>query len=424
MKLGYDPSEVDYRALTRAAFYTPMGRHSVYRHQIDWGARILMRGDPGTNKTSGARALAHSIRDCGWFAFDSTVGEAGCGLIPAVDLEAKMIRHYVADFIAENFVEGKPGLMLVDDILDFPQSLRPYLLGLILDKRLGSTWFDPQWRVFGALNEADDTAVGIDLATNAANRPCHIVWLGAPMPQWKSYILGLADEFEAVAVAEDPETLEDAGAIQDRIAANWQAQFRSSLRIVTGFVGGKGMKMLHNKPGCDDPQASHAWPSRRTWEFAARAHASGKLHGLTGNTAAAFIAGYVGGSAYLELAEYEEKMDLPDPAHFLDGQDDKGNAVSFTHQQYRIDRTAALMDACLPHLIPKDAPNRRARAERYFAFMLEVGTEALDSVAEVLVGTILKKSPELLGSTVAQKALAKCNPMLKSIDKAKQDSRR
>lgn len=412
---------VDYEALVWAAYFTPMGDHPVALKpqkghekideapmvpEEDWGQRLMWWGGPGGGKTSLKRRLAKKTGSR-FFALDSTMGEGALGAIPCPDPSAQVMRCWPVDFVA--FDPDEYGVFLVDDMTTFPPALQPYLLGMLQQKRIGSHHLPPRVRVFGAANEVVDAPGGWDLASSVANRVCHIPFPDPSVEDWCSWLIsgrgrrGAAAEIGSVVATRKEEK---------RVLAAWASAEAQAAGLIAGFSLAR--REFHRvQPPAGDPQASRAWCSPRTKEYAMLALASSYVHGLNEPTTDLLIAGYCGDAFAVEFAAYRKAMDLPNPLDFLDGK------AKFEHSNFRIDRTAALIQSCAAELSREDLPHRRERTVALWKFLDSVGNDSLDTVAEIVV-SVMYKLQLVTGFKEANGVLKKLRPMLDRIDGKKE----
>jgi hypothetical protein len=400
---------VEHEALLRATYYTPGTLHKTARTSDgkrvrNWGAPggVLLWGPPGGGKTSALERLADRVGGA-CFILDSTMGEGGLGATPVPDIERAVLRFLRADYF-ECFDES-PGVFGVDDMTTFPPALQPYLLGMLLNKRVGSHYLPPNVRVYGAANEPLDAPGGWDLAAAVANRCCHIEYPDAPIEDWCS---GLSTFFD---FHDDPI---DSAKEEKRVLQAWPSAYARAAGLMTGFSMAK--RELHRfKTDPNSPTASKAFYTPRTKAFAAIALASSYVHNLNDVTADVFVAGYVGEAFASEWSTWRKQQDLPDAAKVLDEED------TFEHNKYRIDRTAAFMHSCCSLLEPTSCPKRRERTKAFWSILDFIASDALDSVAQVVISR-LYKADLVQGYPEAKPVLKKLRPMLDATEQAQKAS--
>lgn len=396
----------DYEALALAAFYTPFGPHPAVPDEMDWGARVLWWGPPGGGKTSLHRRLSRRTASR-FFCLDSTMGEGALGAIPFPDAARKVAHFLKPDFM--EFGDDEAGTFLIDDMSTFAPALQPYLLGCMLDKRIGSSYLPPRVRVFGAANEPIDAPNGYDLAPAVANRPCHVNLPDAPIEEWCQYLIS-GGRFSSLYKKSGSNGVPHVDSLKEeaRVLKEWPSALAKASGLMAGFSLAK-REMHRVQPKMNDPAASRAWASPRTKEFATIALASSIVHGLNEATTDTFVGGYVGEAFAVEFGAYRREQDIPDAVAFMLGQ------VTFEHNVYRIDRTGALLQSCCAVLANENVPKRREMTKALYTFMNGVGDDALDTVAQVVIGS-LYNAQLVTNIPEAKPVLKRLRPMLDATD--------
>lgn len=390
---------VEYDALLHATYFTPGTLHeraktSDGKRKRNWGAPggVIFWGPPGGGKTSKLKQIAERVGgEC--FILDSTMGEGGLGATPVPDFKSGFLKFMPADFF--ELFEEAPGVFGVDDMTTFAPALQPYLLGMLLNKRIGSHYLPPDVRVYGAANEPMDAPGGWDLAPAVANRCCHIEWPDAPIEDWCT---SLSTMFEFNAETIDPVKEEK------RVMQAFPSAYARAAGAMSGFsLAKRELHRLLTDPA--NPNASKAFYTPRSKAFATIALASSFVHNLNEVTADVFVGGYVGEAFATEWSAWRKLQDLPDAASVLDGND------KFEHQAYRIDRTAAFMHSCCSLVEPSTCPKRKERVGAFWEILDTISMDALDSVAQVVVSRLYKANL-VMGFTEAKPVLKKLRPML------------
>jgi hypothetical protein len=258
------------------------------------------------------------------------------------------------------------GAVLVDEINCAAPAMPPYLLGLVLARRVGGHQLGNRVRTIAAANPPEEAAGGWDLALALSNRFGHMNWDKPSAEDWGAWVFGSIDD--EIEQAIDP--LEE----EARVTKAWGRHWATARALIVGFLRRKP-EMIHKQPELGNPQASRAWCSHRSWEMAMRAHASAHVHGLSVEETEDFVASFVGPGAAGELHTYQKKADLPDPADVLDGK------VEFKHNPKRIDRTFAVVNSCTVFVIDESmTENRDARLDKLFEILLKMSGDTVDVV--------------------------------------------
>jgi|6_EtaG_2_1085325.scaffolds.fasta_scaffold04337_2 hypothetical protein len=358
-----------------------------------WGLPILIEGEPGTGKTSRIRSevaepsalhletLIASIREpADFLGFPIPAGES--------------IKYAVAAW-AQEVVERGEGLVFLDELNTAPPAVQAALLRVVLDGVVGDVELPNRVRFMAAQNSTEDAAGGWDLAPPLANRFGHLKWDAPMVDDWSAWLTSTLDE-------DDGGTCISAEEQEAEVEKQWPEAWSRACGVVTGFLR-RRPELLHKMPAADDPARGKAWPSARSWENGTRAFASSIVHGLDADSRDSFVGAFIGMDAAYELISWMNEADLPDPIELLEGR------VEFAHDPYRLDKTTAVLNACIGFVAPEDAENREKRAEVLWCLLADIVDEAADLVlapAQKLAQARLTKSPK------ARKALAKLQPIL------------
>lgn len=417
---------VDYNRILFAAMFTPMGmsKHVDYKHEIDWGQRLMLLGPPGTGKTETIYALARQLGAMFYSFKPGAKGEGGVGAVPKPratrDGKGEVITYPPPDWVeAMNFdSDDRIGIVAVDEFTTADGRMQGAMLGGVQEKEWGSTHLRGRIRVIGMGNEVIDTPGGWDPAPSVANRFCWIPW---PVMDALEYGDMLLRDFKPVG---DPKPI-DARAIEDRVMEQWPAAWVSNASAVRAYL--RRIDKVHDQPGDDDPQRHRAWMSQRSLRSLTCALCAADIHGLNGEETAVMARGYVGEGAAREILEHRRTMALVDPYEFLDGK------AKFVHDPMRVDVTLTLLyatGAVLSAKVPKpadgDSPARRKelaelemqrlrRADVWWEFVGQNLKHGLaDPVADIAAEVMFKSG------LITRKA----DPVLKAINPIIEKNRR
>lgn len=321
--------------LLRALLLTPAGLDAA--GAIRWGLPALLWGPPGIAKSATVEALARRLGLPYEWLSPGHRGEGAFGVVPVPD--GGRLTYPSPDWTAPL---ARGGLVLVDELTSAPPALQPALLGLLHDLRIGSAVLPGACRVIAAANPVDSAAAGYDLPAPMANRCVHLRW-GLRLDAWTDWAAspagldqpdargGTAIVFEAAA---------EARAERERqILEAWPNALGLATARISGYLHARpGQLLMEPKPG--SPEASGAWPSPRSWDYARRCLAACQIHGLDEAARDTLLAGCVGEGVSLELGSWLDKADLPDADAVLDG------AVSWRPDPARPDVAYAVLAAC------------------------------------------------------------------------------
>ena len=376
--------------ILRAALFTPISEGR-------WGLPILFWSDPGEGKTSVIREV------CADYGLPCTVlspgemGEGAFGVIPVPD-KSGVIKYPPPEWTLAHDDAG--GVVFIDEMSSTPPALQPPLLGLLFARRIGGKTLSARTRVIGAANPPEVAAGGFDLAPPVANRCGHIDW-SAPTPdEHAAYMMS-----GSTGGRESTKKTFDAEAEEARVLAAWPDAWAWAVGLETAFL--RRRPGLKNKcPKAGDPKASKAWPSDRSWENATRALASARVNGLSEVVRDEFVTSFIGSGPANEWFAFIADSDLPDPSDVLDGK------VRFSHDRTRLDRTAAVLTACVSLVTPNGAARRAERVSALWSLFAELHEEK--SLGDVLVPPVFAMTRANLHAKEGRPLLAKMNNLLKA----------
>jgi len=392
--------------ILRAALFTPTSR--------GWGLPMLLWDVPGVGKTE---AILQLGRETGLYVEVLSPGErqeGAFGVTPVPEIRPfkypdgkivdRMILTYPPPEWTDNLLDaqGVPvGIVFVDETNTAPAALRPALMGLIHEKRIGAHFLGRRVRIFGAANPPELSAGGSELPAPVANRMGHLPWLQDNRPdvgEWTSWLLGSGADRHTEVV------LGSAASEEARVMENWGSPWAKARAVVAGYIKAVPDALL-KVPKLGDGKAGRAWCSPRSWENAARALSSGEVNGLEVGDAEEFVASFVGAGAASELFEYREKVDLPNPLDVMD------RVVKWAHDPDRIDRTEVTLNACATLLEDRKLDKRKDRAKVLWGILGEVVGEMADLCIRPM-GTLIDS--ELSQIPEARPVLAKMQPFVKA----------
>lgn len=344
--------------ILHAAFFTPL---------LDgtWGLPLLLWGPPGVAKTAMVRQLAKAY---GLHCEHLTPGERGEGAFGVTPVPVENGHGTVLEYPPPEWVralitddEEEAGIVFLDEINTAPPALQPALLGAVQERRIGGHKFGPRVRVLGAANPIGHAAGGWDLAAPVANRLGHVDWPCPDADVWGTWLLAGQEDLAPIDAAQE----------ETRVRYAWPNAFAKACGLAAAFVR-RRPELLHRMPSDGDPGQSRAWPSPRTWEYAARARAAAEIHGLNAIDADEFVTAFLGTGAAGEWATWIEQADLPEPSKVLDGE------TKWAHDPQRLDRTEAVLSSCAALVAPSEAFKRKDRSDKLWEILGDVMADAKD----------------------------------------------
>jgi hypothetical protein len=278
----------------------------------------------------------------------------------------------------DEFTGGR-GVLFLDELTTAPPALQPPLLGLFLARRIGGTRLPIGVRPIAAYNAPEDAAAGYDIPKPVANRFGHIKWDAGTVEDYAEHMMGVG----AGLRAEAPDATLDPATEEKRVLAAWSKAFSVAKGICLAYLS-RNPSDLHREPKSDDPQASRAWASRRTWEFTMRGMAAADVHGLSDVDRDILIHAFLGAGIGIQLAAFINEQDMPDPFDILDGK------VKFEHDPKRLDRSIAVLQSCTSIVAPKEAEKRDERGARLLVALNSVIDAGAKDVAFVPARTLAR----------------------------------
>ena len=369
--------------LLRAAMFTP-GPAGM------WGLPLLLWGQPGVAKTAVIRQLAHEYGMPIEVLSPACRGEGAFGVTP-VPADGRMT--YPRPDWTDRFAEAGRGIVFVDEIDLAATHYAGALLGMLQDRVLGSYQLGPGVRVFAAANPIEIAAAsgGWDLSAPAANRVGHIDWPCPDVKTWTDWLLG--NEIESVVI--DPSEEEA------NVMRAWPEAWGTARGIVAGFLSSHSTH-LHAMPPAGSSDTSKAYPTPRSWEYAARALASSIIFNLTEAERDELVGAFIGPGTAGELFTWYANASLPNSADLLDGK------VNWKHKVSRLDVTMAVFGSAVAVCTETaDASLRKKRSEVMWGLLAQASETSPDLIvipAKALVQAKLFSS--------AIKVLSKLQPLL------------
>lgn len=356
----YTPRDVE--RVMHAALFTP-------RADGRWGLVIVWKGPPGIGKSAAARRVSAQCRlELELLALGER-GEGALGVtpVPKIASTGEQVMSYPPPDWTLKFRNDTYGLVFVDEANQLPPALKPYILGLLLDARIGGAFLGRKVRIMGALNPPEISAGGWEMTPPEANRCGWLYWPVPSEESWGDWLMGGASSGAESKAQLNP------GEEEARVMAAWPSAFAKAGALVSNFVK-KFPDKLMKMPVVGSQAISGPWPSPRTCEMAARALASSWIHKLAEDDTDTLIAAFVGRGWADEFYTWRKAMDLPDPAELLDGK------IKWAHNSARVDVTSVVLAACAGLVTPVGAENRKARVTTLWKLLETVLADAKDEV--------------------------------------------
>jgi len=255
---------------------------------------VLVWGAPGTGKTSVIRAMSEELGLACETVIASIREPSDFAGLPVV-ADGQVI--FAPPRWARRLAEEETGILFLDEISTAPPAVQAALLRVVLERVVGDLDLPDGIVVIAAANPPELAADGWDLSPPLANRFCHLDW---PVES-QSFAEGLSGGWGAPAVPQLPD--------------DWESQLAIGRGLVSAFVSVRPALTVAMPE--DGSTAGRGWPSPRSWEMASLLWTAATAAGASEQARATLMMGSVGQGAGLELVNWANEMDLPDPEDVL-----------------------------------------------------------------------------------------------------------
>lgn len=321
--------------ILKMVLFTPFSKNQ-------WGLPIICWGQPGIGKSAIWEAIGPAFGLPTYVLSPAEQGEGAFGAIPVPDAKATCFRYPPPDWVL-NFQKIFRGLLLIDE-LQFAAGtmVEKPLLRLAREGAIGANLLPGGVRRVAAANPPEISG-GMELLEALENRFGHYD-VQFDFDAWKRWILAGANGA--------PITPIDPVAEEVRVMQTWDLEYRAAWSLVLAFLE------THQHlaaPKSSEPgwQGKRARPSPRTWEYATRALAGAKIHGLNASEMEESYSMFVGVETGAQFAYYIEHLDLPSPESVLD-------SGIWRHNPARLDVTSIVLQSCTAFAV-RDTSNKQTQ---------------------------------------------------------------
>jgi hypothetical protein len=331
------------------------------------GIPTILWGGPGEGKTSVVTATAAalglhlevvlaSVREPTDFAGLPVVNGGRVSLAPP-------------DW-AQRLAEAERPAVFFDEVSCAAPATQAALLRVCCDRVVGDLALPPETIILAAANPANIAADGWELAPPMANRFCHLDWRLPASVVAAGFLEGWPEPRVPVLPAD---------LSGDRAQA--YAQISAYLRARPGDVS-----VLPKDPVA----AGRAFPTPRTWDYAAQLIAVCAASGASEEVRRVVVAGVVGQAAALQLLTYLAELDLPDPEDVL-------ASPERLKLPERGDRAYALLAAVVAAVLSDLTPERWAAGVRAVS---QAAAQGQADVGAAAMAALMRKRPSVRGAVV------------------------
>lgn len=251
------------------------------------GVAVLLWSDPGTGKSSVVRALAAADQ----VPVETLIGSqrepvdiAGWPVVVDGSVQTVALPDW-----AKTLMDAGGGYLLLDELTTCSAATQAAMLTVALERMVGRHKLPIGVRIVAAANPPDRSAGGVDLTPPMANRFLHIMF----EPSTDEWLTGMRAGFRTLPAS--------------RAIAADELRTADEVGAVCAFIEARP-ELLHHYPDTDEA-AGRAWPSRRSWDAAARVLPFLRADDTASITAV--VLGLVGDGAGSEYLQWKASMDLP-----------------------------------------------------------------------------------------------------------------
>lgn len=288
------------------------------------------------------------------------------------------------------------GVLFIDELSSSKEATQAAFLGVVLDRDVAGETMSGRIRILAAANPPEIAANGRELMSAFSNRLCHIHLEPPSADEWGEWLL-----------KGSPKTFLEVGQGEELIKEKWDYEWgRTRAIFATGLR--RNSALLHALPSEDSGKRGTAWPSPRTWEFAARAYTTCRILGYKDGIVDVLLEGCVGEAAAAELITWIMEQDLPEPEAVLKN--------GFTPDPHRIDRAFIVYQSVTEFVVnQKDVATKNAMGVRLWELFTEADQAGiLDTVIDCIKLAVSKN----LGRKAHKKIYELATPLLERIGDA------
>lgn len=194
--------------------------------------------------------------------------------------------------------EPRPSIAFFDEWTTAAPAVQAAALRPLTHGQVGALQLPDRVSFGAAANPADVAASGWELAAPTANRFCHLEW-EMPLDVFADSLV--TGSWPTMRVPEVP--------------PDYPAHLAGARALVTGFVRARGGQLTAIPQ--DAQSRGRAFPTPRTWDYAARLLAIAAACGLSEDAVRLLVHGVIGAPTGHEFLTWRAALDLPDPETLL-----------------------------------------------------------------------------------------------------------
>lgn len=345
--------KVDYTKIQKAAWFTPLSRGR-------WGIVVNWIGNPGQGKTA---VLENLAKTCGFYCKVLIAGQREpsdfLGIpYPEKNGElGKRMEFLPPDFVAQANHHKNGSVIYLDELNHASPAVQGACQRVVHEGVVGDVQLEGHVRFIISVNPDDQaaTAGGSSISVALANRIAHIRWEDLKADDWTEFMLNGAGDQETEVI--DPKEHEKF------VMSRWKTAFAKAIGLTTTFAK-RNSRCFNQVPDVAGDQASGAFPTPRSWEFATRAYASATIHDLNFEETLLLLGGLVGQDSAREFMNFVNENDLQDPIEILNGD------VKIEFDRKRLDRANATISTMWAVICSEKDEKLKSKYASNFMFAL------------------------------------------------------
>ena len=269
---------------------------------VQAGLTPVAYGAPGVGKTSVIRQFAAATGRELEVILGVTVEPPEVGGYPRVVVrdDRHVMAYAVPEWVARIASDPRKYLVFYDEMTCVRPATQAAFLYPIGERRVAGVHLPPHTWQCGAANPPEQAADGQEFAPPLANRVVHLQWETDPQ-EWAEAMMAGGNW--------------SASSKFPLLPADWTADRDWGFQMVGAFL--RANPTLHTQFPADLAKQSGAWPSPRSWEYAALALGGWRASGTPQGIRDTLLIGCVGRGAALEMVQWLDNLDLPDPAAWM-----------------------------------------------------------------------------------------------------------
>lgn len=366
---------------------------------VTWGLPSLYWGPPGIGKSERVESAAARLGLPCEVIFPSTMQPEDINGVLVPDGKGGATKVCMIDGVRA-LIEARKGVLFIDELTGARPATQGALLGAILKRQFGDVKMPKTVRIIAAANPPEHAAGGWDLEPPMANRFAHFDIAKPQASEWVDYLM-----------SEDLPRDTSIVDYEDLVRTNWGSAWARSRGFFAGFQKKTSGRLLNQMPA-EGGKRGRAWPSSRTWWFAARSVAtclalsSVLQDGTVEDLMLDFVTATIGPGASGEFNTWLREANLPSPEDVLrDG---------WIPDKLRIDRNYAVYTSMTTFVIGTKSEEQKLKRALQAYGVLEVASDAgikdliLPHVGQLMnrgMGPSMYNSPEPLKKRVGEAAV-------------------